>query len=336
MARVIAKVPAAAFTRAPSSLRFIPTGSTGLDCVLGGGWPLGRMSNIVGDSKTGKTLLAIEACANFAKVYPKGKIWYRESEAAFDKSYAAALGMPIDRIAFVESDCAFRTVEDFYNDLKAACETIKKLKVPGLYILDSLDALSDDAEMEREIDKGSYGANKAKKLHELFRKLVQPLNESGMSLIIVSQIKDKIGVVFGKTQERSGGHAMDFYASIIIWLHHLKRLTVARNKIERATGVRVHAKCDKNKVGLPFREFRFVLRFSYGIDDLQSNLEWLKEIGQLKAVPVKCEKEINKILDYADDLSDVDYVAFVDIVAQVTRELWARIEVDFLPTRKKY
>ena len=44
-------------------LDFIPTGCTLLDCVLGGGWPLGRISNVVGDKAVGKTLLAIEACA---------------------------------------------------------------------------------------------------------------------------------------------------------------------------------------------------------------------------------------------------------------------------------
>lgn len=39
------------------------TGCVLLDSALGGGWPYGRMVNVVGDKSTGKTLLAIEACA---------------------------------------------------------------------------------------------------------------------------------------------------------------------------------------------------------------------------------------------------------------------------------
>lgn len=41
-----------------------------------------------------------EASANFAMTYPKAKIRYRESEAAFDQASAAALGIPVDRIDF--------------------------------------------------------------------------------------------------------------------------------------------------------------------------------------------------------------------------------------------
>jgi RecA/RadA recombinase len=49
--------------------RLIPTGATLLDLGLGGGWACGRVANIVGDTAAGKTLLAIEACANFAAAY---------------------------------------------------------------------------------------------------------------------------------------------------------------------------------------------------------------------------------------------------------------------------
>ena len=43
------------------------SGAVLLDLVLGHGWPIGRIINIVGDRSSGKTLLAIEACANFAR-----------------------------------------------------------------------------------------------------------------------------------------------------------------------------------------------------------------------------------------------------------------------------
>jgi len=81
-------------------LRFIPSGCVLLDCVLGGGWPLGRIVNVVGDKAVGKTLLAIEAAANFVTVYPKGHIWYRQAEADFDEHYARRLGLPVDKIDF--------------------------------------------------------------------------------------------------------------------------------------------------------------------------------------------------------------------------------------------
>src|SRR5215813_4004785 len=90
------------FSRRSNSIEFIPSGAAVLDCTLGGGWPLSRISNIVGDESTGKTLMAIEACANFAQMYEKVNIYYRESESAFDEPYAEALGMPVDRVQFIE------------------------------------------------------------------------------------------------------------------------------------------------------------------------------------------------------------------------------------------
>src|SRR5579859_4146149 len=113
----------------PEVKEFIPSGCTLLDQILGGGWAMGRVSNIIGNKATNKTGIAIEACINFAKKYPKnkGKIYYREAEAAFDRHYAARLGMPIERVDFLpdEDDLKkgdFLTVEDFNRDLKLITE----------------------------------------------------------------------------------------------------------------------------------------------------------------------------------------------------------------------
>ena len=42
-----------------SSLEFISSGCQLLDKVLGGGYALGRVTNVVGDKSTGKTLLSV-------------------------------------------------------------------------------------------------------------------------------------------------------------------------------------------------------------------------------------------------------------------------------------
>src|SRR5271166_4934530 len=104
------------FTAPKTNLEFIASGCKVFDCALGGGWPLGRISNIVGDKSSGKTLIAIEACANFSRQFPNGQIYYRESEAAFDTGYAQALGMPEEKVDF--GDDEFITVEDLFEDME--------------------------------------------------------------------------------------------------------------------------------------------------------------------------------------------------------------------------
>ena len=117
---------------------FFSSGCTLLDCVLGGGWATDRIINVVGDKSTGKTLIAIEACANFFNKYQDNcTIYYNEAEAAFDTDYARNLGLPVEDIDFVEP-CF--TVENLFTDLHTKIEKAEKDK-QYLYILDSLDAL---------------------------------------------------------------------------------------------------------------------------------------------------------------------------------------------------
>lgn len=335
---------------APSSLSFIPSGSKLLDCVLGGGWPLRRIANIVGDKSTGKTLLAIEACANFAHVYPRGDIWYNEAEGAFDLPYANALGLPKNRLELIE-DCD--TVEDFYNHLDGVLEEDRGR--PGLYILDSLDSLSDDAEMARGIEEGSYGAQKAKKMSELFRRLTRRIKTSEVCLIIISQVRDAIGVTFGSKHTRTGGRALDFYASQVLYLAQLGAVKRTIDKVSRPVGVDIRAKCTKNKVGLPRRECDFSILFGYGVDDVASSLMWLDSIGKLgefedlSAVPEKRfgrkkeegegSKKNARIQKYVTKLADApanDLAAIRERIDALVLEHWYRIEKEFLPTRRKY
>jgi recombination protein RecA len=297
------------FSTPKANVEFIRTGATVLDCVLGGGWALGRIANIVGDKSTGKTLLAMEAIANFLLHYGGGKARYNEAEAAFDPEYADALGIPIDRVNMIDN-C--KTVEAFYNDVDAFAKGLKKGQ-PGLYILDSLDGLSDAAEMERDIGEGSFGAAKAKKLSEFFRRKTQELKETRIALIIISQVRDAIGVTFGGKDTRSGGRALDFYCSQTLWLAHTGRLERTVSKIKRVTGVKIRAKNSKNKVGLPFRDCNFEITFGFGIEDEKAARDWLVEAGDLSGKGLEGEALRNRV---------------------ITR--WYEIEKTFLPTRRKY
>lgn len=319
-------------TPAPD-VKFISSGCTMLDLVLGGGWPLGRMSNVIGDKSTGKTLIAIEACANFAAQFPKGNIFYCETEAAFDIGYAAALGMPVDRISFREN---IRTVEDLFKDLEKCIKACTGPKAqPGLYIIDSMDAISDKAEMEREIDKASFGASKAAQTSELFRRLNKDVSNSNIHLLIVSQIRDKIGAMFGEKTTRSGGRALDFYASQIIKLAHIKTLVQTVKGMKRPTGVRIKAKASKNKVGLMGRECEFVIRFGFGVESYEASLEWLIATKQTKELGLS-EAAAKDLLAKSAEWDSGKLREETLALDKVVRRVWAANETSILPTRKKY
>lgn len=336
--RVVAEtMPAANYFASGNDkdLEFVSTGCSVLDAVLGGGYVLGRVANLVGDKSSGKTLLAIEACANFAHQYPDGYIRYAEAEAAFDIPYAAALGMPVERVDFAEE---LFTIEDLFEDLERIVDDPKLQKRPCLYIVDSLDALSSRAELKLKIDEGSYNMAKQKKLGELFRRLVQKLETSRLLLIVISQIRDKIGVTFGETKTRSGGKSLDFYSSQVLWLSEIEKTKRVIDKVERITGVRVRARCKKNKIGLPFRECEFPILFGYGVDDLTAAAEWLLEVNRGEALTALglsaagYKLRINNIRGKGGEEASQLRQQF----AEVIKHEWRTIETKFLPASRKY
>lgn len=323
--------------------QFIKTGSKMLDLALGGGWAENRIINVIGDSSTGKTLLCIEAMSQFAIKYPKGKghIKYREAEEAFDEPYAGALGLPLDRVDF--GDQPLETIEDVFEELQdiidAAFTEIDdgRKPLPILYVVDSLDALSDRGEMKRDIDEGSYGAEKAKKLSQLFRRLVRRLDEANVTVMIVSQVRDRIGVTYGSKTTRSGGKALTFYCSQIVTLAQLGRLKKTVKGIERVIGLDIKASIIKNKVTDAHRDAEFDILFRHGIDDLPSCLYFLRDAGHLTefiAKP-KVKGAMGKYLDNLDRLPDAEYRKQRDRIYKAVEKNWYVVEQSFNPKRRK-
>jgi recombination protein RecA len=255
----------------------IHSGSTLLNLALSGeangGWKLGRISNIVGDRSSGKTLLAIEAATLFINHPPKGltpKVVYYEAEAAFDQQYAASLGMPVDAIDFRQGE----TVEHLFKELSVICEQANKQE-GTLVILDSLDALTSEADIKKDFGKQDYD-RKAAKLSELFRKLVRPMEDANIHLMVISQVRENIGALpFSPKYKRSGGKALDFYCSHILWLAEAGK--VKNSKTDKVCGIKVEAKVTKNKVSNPYRNAGFPILFGYGVDNIDSLLTFLSD-----------------------------------------------------------
>ena len=312
-----------------SSMQFIPSGCVKLDCDLGGGWPLGKVSNVVGDASTGKTLVGIEAGANFIRNFD-GYVDFNEAEGAFDTPYAESLGVDMRRFKVKSVD----TVEDVERRIDRRINLCLQKNVPGLIIWDSVDATTDKAEQKQGFDEGSYGGAKPKQIGKMFRQHVRGLREANIHLMCISQTRDKIGVTFGEKKTRSGGKSLQFYASQVVWLAYLGQVSRTINKIKRTTGVQIRAKSKKNKIGLQFRESDFNIEFGFGIDDLTASVNWLDEIKRLDDADLGISAE--KFLLSARKFDSAEYRDACARLGKVVRKVWREVETSFLPTRKKY
>jgi len=322
------------FSAPASDVDFIPTGCLLLDLALGGGWAERKVCNLIGDSSSGKTLLATEAMANFLVKYPKGKPRFRDVEEAFIPSYAATLGVPVDKIDFGKKKLL--TVEDLHADIK---EVTSKARGPEIYVLDSVDALSDEAELKREFGDATFGGNKAKKMSELFRRIMAMIESSQVTLLIISQVRADIGPFSSaRGTKQSGGWALRFYRSQALYLSTKQKIYKVVHGIKKPLGINVRAFVDKNRVGLPYREAEFPILFGYGIDDVAASLNWLKGIKKLDAlgIPNSIDDKALLAIKRQYTTSDGSPEVSPEAIAAAVREHWYEIEAKILPTRKKY
>ena len=120
---------------------------------------------------------------------------------------------------------------------------------------------------------GSMGDGKAKVNSQNLRRALSPLDKTGSILIIVNQNRDKLTGFGGKG--RSGGHAMQYYATLEIWSDVIEKITKTYRDKKRLQGTRCRLRVRKNRVRGKDRTIQMPIYDTYGMDDISSCIDYL-------------------------------------------------------------
>lgn len=334
---------------------------------IDGGVPRGRITNIVGDGSSGKTIITLETCFRAwmdspkSKIFPETKkitIHYNNPEEVMDFDLNAMYGDKFKSSIIWKN---IPVVEAWGRDVAKVLKN--KGKDEGIiYVLDSLDAVkakkifekfNKDANKEINIDIGSGGGGKEKKekgsydlekqkylTREFFPNICELMGDVDFTLIIISQTKDKIGTLFPE-KTRSGGSALNFYTHLVPWFSEssiIKKVVEGQNFTK---GIISKCRVKRSKVGKSYRESETVIIYDYGVDNIGSCLNYL--IGDSNSYTVdKITEEIGidssllpeKKINRSNLLKIIEDNDLEEMLSNKVEEVWLRREDKLDDNRK--
>jgi recombination protein RecA len=323
----------------PPPRLFLSTGCALLNLALSdlvnGGWPCGRIVNPIGDSDTGKTVLALaamaEACMNPA--FDGHRLIYIDMEATVTpvmvrQMFGKRLVQRLELMSAGTEECP-ETIEEVHYlllELFAA-------GVPFVAAVDSFDSLPSRQELEEtqktwaewKKDKGSSGSyqmSKQKYSKKMFRELKGQVAVTDSIIMIVSQTIANIGSMFNP-KSVAGGSALEFFSRIRFWLS-----VGAADKVNnRVIGRNIKCRVSKNHITGKKRDLALWVYDGHGIDDLKTSIDfltaegcWPKLGGWIDAQALGVKLQMKELIHY------IENNRLEDRVAGVLQETWTKIE----------
>lgn len=247
----------------------VSTGIMGLDIALGvGGIKKGSIVEIYAPESAGKTTLVLQMCKQYQKEKP---VLYIDTERTLTRETIEMMGIK-------EKNFYLMHVNNLEQALET-CKTVAQSRAFGAIVIDSLAGLAPKAQIDGDIGDSHVGLF-SRIMSDALSVLTPILDKAGCTLIVINQIREKVGVMFGNPEKTTGGRALKYYATVRLDVRRIESLKQGGEVI----GSRTRVKVVKNKIAAPFKEVEFDIMFGHGISTEGDILDQAVE----KEVITKC------------------------------------------------
>jgi recombination protein RecA len=266
---------------------------------IGGGLPGGRIIELLGPSSGGKSLWGMHVCRGVQSI--DGIPVYLDTENALNPDFARDVCHinPKNLVRFTPArgiDCLERLFLKVHNIIRKVRE--KDHDKPLAFVYDSIavspserelreTGLSEnftDAEWKKVVGRQEQPGERAKICNKEFRKLESVLEKTDTTMLVINQIRQKIGVVYGNPEVGStASTVLEFYACVRLRVSAHKK--IENTKLKKMIGVNLKVKNIKNRVATPFMEAEDVqLFFDKGVHPLSGLLSVLEKAERIESV----------------------------------------------------
>tara|TARA_R110002096_G_scaffold10926_1_gene41108 strand:+ start:77 stop:793 length:717 start_codon:yes stop_codon:yes gene_type:complete len=188
-----------------------------------------------------------------------------DNEHAYSPSFAETLGLDSKKLIYAQPE----TLEDCFETIEKVIIAIRKkdTETPILIGYDSIGTSPTKKEMEDDFGKNSEmgGALRAKVAGQCLRRINPLLRKHKAGLIIINQVRSKVGVMFGDPRTRAGGgKALLYYCGTSLETASSKSDQMFDER-KNPLGITGTIKAVKNKITKPFQSCEFKLLYDKGI-----------------------------------------------------------------------
>jgi len=264
---------------------FVSTGSFALNKVISGdytkGIPVGMITQFHGEASTAKTVFATHILKEAQE-----KDYYTmlvDSENAYNPEFAEHLGIDPKKLIYSTPETleeCFQVIED---TILAIRETDKDTPIVVAY--DSIAVSPSKAEYEAENYEGNnmQGAIRAKSTGACLRKINPLMRKHKVALVIINQIRNKVGVMYGSPDTMAaGGKSLEYYLGVNLKCISNKTSDLIKNEHKNVIGIQGKVRNTKNKCSIPFRECEFELLWDEGLNPYAGVLKQMEADGHVE------------------------------------------------------
>lgn len=236
--------------------------------------PFGRITSLIGDSGSGKSLLADHFIAETQRIGGLAVLF--DVERAGYVNQMEKLGIDTKKLIVSGS----KVLEDIFEKTIFFIKSFeeKKLDIPLTIVIDSISQASSRAEVEEGFEKADM--KRAQVIRKGLRMVSGLISDNKVCLIIVNHQTQNIGNPYGPAKVMTGGTAVEYFPSQIIEVNKGK---VIKDSKDMPIGMEIRVKIFKSRFHTPYITARVQVYFGKGLDpisglfDIMINLDILKD-----------------------------------------------------------